>query len=134
MDISAELIISFGTIIQLKDRRYVYLAGLSGIVYLALIIDGPDAREAKRILNSPYYGTQKRTQKQSYCFVELTTEEFKESVASLYQLDHNETDMESISDTLVKLNDTDIRRLKNSIKTSFDIANDLQAFVERLDK
>lgn len=112
--------ITFGEVIKYKEAEYVYLAATEEIIYLARILNLEDGDKINKlyllrqsagimtkpqILNSPLY-----------CFVILTTDNFKDRMAHFHQPGHD-FGPEMNFDIIGRLNSQDLKEIKQTIMT-----------------
>lgn len=76
---------TFGDIIKMDSKEYVFLASSDDILYLALIPDRNHSQELirnrDRVFTVGSKDMQVKQQLIAYCFVELTTKDFEERIA-----------------------------------------------------
>lgn len=117
----------FGTIIEWKGSKYVYLIEVGQITYLAKIIE--DKATAKQLImrrefieNNSLRGdfnSQNRLKSPLYCFVVLSSADFEGTLALLHKLGYDSTSAANFSN-LNKLNEEDLEGLKKEIKDNED--------------
>ncbi|MDO8513426.1 MAG: hypothetical protein Q7S37_02910 [bacterium] len=113
----------FGTIIEWKGSKYVYLIEVGQITYLAKIIE--DKEMAKKLIMRREFvertslqgdlNSQSRLNSPLYCFVILSTVDFEGALALLHKLGYDSTSAADYSN-LNKLNEEDLEGLKEEIK------------------
>lgn len=110
--------ITFGEVLQFKGSEYVYLAATEEIIYLARILNSSEgdtinslylkklsggAMSKVRVADSPLY-----------CFVILTTEEFKNRMAHLHKSGYDFGPF-SPMECMGRLNEKDLKEIKETI-------------------
>lgn len=112
--------LTFGDTFKHREKDLVYLAQTADILYAALILPSEDSRLLnsleKRIKDSARAGTM--LSNKLYCFVQLTTEEFKDRIAHLGSPQQDES---TITEYVVltptgKLNSFDLKQIKKEIE------------------
>lgn len=110
--------ITFGEVLNFEGAQYVYLAATEEIIYLAKILSRSEAErinnlcarrqsdgQINRVDNSPLY-----------CFVILSTDEFRDKMAHLGKTDHG-FNLDSYMDSIGRLNKIDLRAIKKTISS-----------------
>lgn len=127
--------ITFGTVIRHKEAEFVCLAATADIIYLAKILKRDDGNKIYNL-----YCVREKTGKTSdpkisnsalYCFVMLSTAEFKDRMAHLAKppLDH---DFESqfTFDVIRQLDNHDLKEIKDTIMTSGHVPMELKDLIK----
>ena len=124
--------IKFGDVFKYKEKEYVYLVKTEELVYVAEILN----KEQALLINNLYEkrdraGTLTKVKdNQLYCFVILTTEEFKDRMAHFHQPEHNEGDL-NFGGILCSLNTRDLKDIKSEILKG-PVPKELQELVKNI--
>lgn len=113
----------FGDTCRYREKEFVYLAQTADIWYGALILPSEDSKVLdsfqKRIKDGSKAG--QMLSNKLYCFVQLTTEEFKDRIAHLGNPQQDESTVtEYVVSSLVptgKLNNFDLKQIKKEIES-----------------
>jgi hypothetical protein len=108
----------FGDVISYNGREYAYLAQTPEIIYLAAIVNEEVSKklidQRDKIFMCASKNATVKQQKISWCFITLTTEEFKSRIAH-YGIPENEISFADISTNIGTLNKDDQNKLKDEI-------------------
>lgn len=132
-------IISFGTIINWKAYRYIYLAQIGQITYLARIIEDErlktDFLEQYNRVEKAATGGKFRSQASLantiYSFVILSTADFEGDIAWLHKLGNDAASVDAIA-RYSMLNEEDSVKLKKQIIENDGISRELRDYVVTL--
>jgi hypothetical protein len=127
--------ISFGDVFRYRGEVYVYLATFDGVVHTAKILSKEDsnlilsAHDKKALVGRP-----EKRGNVLYCYVVLSTSEFKDRLAHLLHYDKRgiEPSFESFIDRMGRLGAQDIVDLKNEIMTASVVTGQLREHVKQL--
>lgn len=112
--------LTFGDTFRYREKELVYLAQTVDILYAALILPIEDSKVLdslqKRIKDGAKAG--QMLSNKLYCFVQLTTEEFKDRIAHLgnTQQDESTTTECTVLSPTGKLNNFDLKQIKKEIE------------------
>lgn len=111
------LFLEFGDIFWYENKEYVYLANIDSILYGALIISPPLARQLinKREDSVRRIGVADTSAQPIYCFVELRTLGYEDRVASLARTDESKDEGLCLHGPDDKLCRDDMVELKEAI-------------------
>jgi len=111
--------LTFGDTFRYREKEFVYLAQTADILYTALILPAEESKQLDSLQKRIKDGTKagQMLDNKLYCFVQLTTEEFKDRVAHLgnTQQDESTTTECTILSPTGKLNDFDLKQIKKEI-------------------
>lgn len=112
--------ITFGEVVKYNRAEYVYLAATEEIIYLAKILNRTDGDAINRLYlirqNQGAMSKVKIADSPLYCFVQLTTNEFKDRLAHFHQ-PGQDFGRDCIMDSLGRLNEADLKEIKETIAT-----------------
>ena len=86
--------VKFGNVFVLDDKEYVFLAKIDDVVYAVEILNKDYSREVTRLASREARRGDRSVDKLVFCFVELSTERFKERVAHLAKAGRGEANIE----------------------------------------
>lgn len=121
---------NFGDVIIYRSEQYVYLAQIDTIIYLAKLCSREISDNFIKVRDQIFAsGNKKRQDSDAWCFVQLTTEQFKERIAHLQKPDYQE----DFFDYVGTLNDEDKNELvKTILEDSRFMPKELVIFVKTL--
>ncbi|MFA6547511.1 MAG: hypothetical protein WCT11_01030 [Candidatus Magasanikbacteria bacterium] len=112
--------VTFGEVIKYKELEYVYLAATEEIIYLAKILNRADGEAINRLYlkrqNQGALSNVKIADSPLYCFVQLTTNEYRDRLAHFHQ-PGQDFGRDYIMDSIGRLNDADLKEIKETITT-----------------
>ena len=112
--------VTFGEVIKYKETEYVYLAATEVIIYLAKILNRTDGETINRLyLKRQSQGAMSNIRTADsplYCFVQLTTDEYKDRLAHFHQ-PGQDFGRDYAMDSVGRLNDADLKEIKETIMT-----------------
>ena len=112
--------VTFGEVVKYKETEYVYLAATAVIIYLAKILNRTDGEAISRLyLKRQSQGAMsniKTADSPLYCFVQLTTDEYKDRLAHFHQ-PGQDFGRDYAMDSVGRLNDADLKEIKETIMT-----------------
>lgn len=110
--------ITFGEVVKYKEVEYVYLAATEEVIYLAKILNHTDGEAINKLyIKRQSQGAMsniKIADSPLYCFVQLTTNEFKDRLAHFHQ-PGQDFGRDYIMDSIGRLNDADLKEIKETI-------------------
>jgi len=130
--------INFGDVIKYKEGLYVYFVTIGELVYLAKILDYEISKQfinaykaAENKSQKGSFNAQKKLSDIAYCFVVLTTKEFRERVAYCY---NHTADVENFNPNTEspQLNEKDIQKIKDEIRNNNNYPRELKNYIEKL--
>ena len=123
----------FGDVVNYNGREWVYLAATPEIIYLAVIANREISQkfidQRNKIFTKVSKETMVRQQSTSWCFVELSTAEFKDRIAH-YGTPENECSFDDISNIVSVLNFEDQNKLKKEITEDGGVSGKLRELVK----
>ncbi|MCX6712761.1 MAG: hypothetical protein NTY66_00975 [Candidatus Vogelbacteria bacterium] len=110
--------INFGDVFRFKEKDYIFLAKADQVVFVAQILDGQSTREIKSLYESKCRNGHIEKVKSNilYCFVELTTEDFKGRLAHFKDTERDDQNF-FIEERYLTLDKTDQQELKKEIES-----------------
>lgn len=130
--------ITFGEVIKFKEAEYVYLAATDEIVYLAKILNREEGNKINQLYLKRLGGGAMTNIKVAdhaiYCFVMLTTTEFKDRMTHLAKppLGHD-FGSQFMFDRIGQLNTNDLKEIKQTIMTTGHVPIELKELVENIE-
>ncbi|MCH7758955.1 hypothetical protein IID20_01195 [Patescibacteria group bacterium] len=129
-------LIKFGDIFRHKEKEYVFLAKTENIIYAAQILDKVNTKKIHELYKLKSRNTidaQKCEHKPLFCYVLLSTEEFKERMTHLYKPEKDESSI--FFDKIgTVLNTKDLQDIKEQIiYPNSPVALELKEIVSKLD-
>ncbi|MDP3934862.1 MAG: hypothetical protein Q8Q46_01430 [Candidatus Giovannonibacteria bacterium] len=124
--------IKFGDVFKYKEKEYVYLVKTDEILYVAAILNKEDTSR----VNTRYENLERNGKIDQYkdhplyCFVMLTTEEFKDRMANFYRPGHDESNL-NFGGILCSLNVRDLKDIKSEILKG-PVPKELQELVKNI--
>lgn len=110
--------VSFGDVFEYGGKEYIFLAATGDIFYVALILSIQDSKTVTHLFNMNLAKNQDhKLSSVLYCFVTLTTEEFKDRCANFGNPGRDSFSM-AVNKLAASLNDKDKRQLRNGILNS----------------
>jgi len=129
---------TFGDIVRYNGRNLVFLAATSEIIYFAIVFDA-DASKQFIVTRERTYKSTPRAEKAAgvplYCFVVLSTDEFKNCIAhyGFRNQDQSAYDLSDFMDVIGELNESDKKALRDEIVSDGIVPGGLREAVENLD-
>jgi hypothetical protein len=114
MDLSS---VKFGDVFKFKEKDYIFLAKSDQIIFAAEILDGGSTKQIKDLYERSCRNGRIEKVKSNilYCFVELSTEEFKGRMAHFVKSEKDENNF-FIGESYLSLDKKDILELKKEIE------------------
>lgn len=110
--------ISFGDVFEYSGKEYIFLATTGDIFYIALILNSQDSKTVIRLFNMNLAKNQDyKLDSVLYCFVTLTTKEFKDRCVNFGNPGRDSFSM-AVNKLAASLNDKDKRQLRDGILNS----------------
>lgn len=127
------MIIKFGDVFMHKEKEYIFLAKIDEILYTAEILN----KEFSQNINRLYELKQKNPRNNCdiilYCFVILSTEEFKDRMVHFNKVARDEDSLAFNSIRQNILCEDDLKDIKQEITTSNHIPQELKDLVRKMD-
>lgn len=110
--------ITFGEVVNYDEAQYVFLAATEKIIYLAKILNSHEAKRVNNLCAKRQSDGQLAKVENSplYCFVILSTDNFKDRMAHLGSTGHDFIS-NLVMDIIGRLNGDDLREIKKTIIT-----------------
>ncbi|MEK7158888.1 MAG: hypothetical protein AAB575_02915 [Patescibacteria group bacterium] len=132
--------ISTGSVIKFAEEEhyYVFLASINGLVYLAKILNAEKSamiiQMKQQLENSSGRGSlsaQSKLEDLAFCFVVLTSRQFKDQIAHCCKHEKNIDDFSGIQEIL-KIDEADIKQIKEEIIGSNNYPKQLQEYFNNI--
>jgi hypothetical protein len=125
---------NFGDVVKYDNKLLVFLGATPDIIYFAWILDVELSKRFISLRDKRYSSTpmaEKSDRLDFYCFIELTTESFRQRIAH-YALRPGESEysLSDYVDTVGSLNADDKKKLKAEITNDGAISQQLQDLVK----
>jgi hypothetical protein len=125
--------VKFGDVFRYGEKEYVYLAKTDDIIYAAQILDSEkSAMVLDMRLRLAATGQEKLKDTIVFCFVQLSTEKFKDRLAHFKDVAAN-VDIDCTFDVIRTLDLDDLKDIKTEITDSSFIPRELKELVEGIE-
>lgn len=130
------LMLNFGDIFRYEiggqEDEYVYFIEINGIRYAAKILDQANSRELDRASERQAKIDRDGRYDTLYCFVMLTTPEYKDRAALVGFCDNNDGFDDGWHEPIGKVSDEDVKFLLQKIKESKGVPKALQDYANSI--